>query len=337
MKSVRVIHGSTRFEFAETDLPRLRAGAVKVRILAAFLPPYFEHLPSGAWMTPPRPFTPGQCAIGVVEELGDGVEGFAPGQRVYCDMYVQGQGPVADQGFIGCFAIHPEGQHHLATWPDGTFADYFVGPEHCLTAIPDTVQTAPEVLCRLGWFATALEGFRRGGFRPGMTVAIHGASGLLGASAALLACAIGAGEVRLIGRRADHLAELARLDPRIRVEAAGDATPLDLILDCAGGDAAATTSALVTRLKRYGSTVFVGALSAPVAVDTSRLMRNSTSLVGSFWFSHETAADVLALVGSGALNLGAVRATTFALDQIGDAMKHSVAMSGGLTHVALKP
>lgn len=337
MKSVRVIKDVDHFTFAEVPVPVLRPGAVKVRILAAFLPPYFEHLPGGGWMTPPRPFTPGQCAVGVVEELGEGVEGLSPGQRVYCDMYVEGPGPAADQGFIGCFAIHPEARRHLACWPDGTFADYFVGPEHCLTAIPETVTAAPEVLCRLGWFATALEGFHRAGFRPGMRIAVHGASGLLGSSAALVACAIGAGEVRLIGRRSEALAELAGLDPRMTVEAAGDATPLDLVMDCAGGAASDSSAAAIARLNRYGAAVFVGALTAPLTIDASALMRNTNSLIGSFWFPHRTAGEVLSLIASGALDLGAISATTFPLDRIGEAMKHSVEHSGGLAHVALKP
>ena len=337
MKSVRVIAGSNRFEFDEIAPPPVRPGSVKVRILAAFLPPYFEHLPSGGWMTPPRPFTPGQCAIGVVEEVGEGVEGFTRGRSVYCDMYIEGPGPAADQGFIGCFAINAEAKRHLARWPNGTFADYFVGPEHCLTAIPDRVEVAPEVLCRLGWFATALEGFRRGGFRPGMTVAVNGASGLLGTSAALIACAIGAGEVRLIGRVHTAFDQIKKLDQRIRVEMSGDVTPIDFLIDCAGGDAAATSGALIARRNRYGTAVFVGALTAPLSIDTSRLMRNSNSLVGSFWFPHGTAAEVLALIGSGALDLSAVRATTFALEDIEGAMKHSVRHSSGLAHVALKP
>jgi threonine dehydrogenase-like Zn-dependent dehydrogenase len=66
-------------------------------------------------------------------------------------------------------------------------------------------------------------------------------------------------------------------------------------------------------------------------------MRNSNSLVGSFWFPHGTAADVLALIASGRLDLSPFRATRFALDDIEAAMRHSVEHSGGLAHVALHP
>lgn len=337
MKSVRVVDGVAHFTVEDVPRPGMRDGAVRVRIRAAFLPPYFADLPGGAWRTPARPFTPGQCAIGVVEEAADPGSPLQPGQTVYCDMYIDGSGAVPDHGFIGCFGLAPGAERHLAAWPNGTFAEEFVGPEHCFTRVPDGVVAAPEVLCRLGWFATALEGFRRGGFRPGSVVAVNGAAGTLGTSAALVALAIGAAEVRLVGRRTAVLGDLARLDGRLVVEEPADRTPLDFVLDCAGGSNTETTVALAERLRRFGNLTFVGALSERAAFDTSALMRNSNSLVGSFWFPHGTAADVLALMASGAIDLRNLQADCFSLDDIEAAMRHSVEHSGGLVHVALKP
>jgi threonine dehydrogenase-like Zn-dependent dehydrogenase len=256
---------------------------------------------------------------------------------VYCDMYIEGPGPEADHGFIGCFGLAPAASRHLAMWPNGTFAEEFVGPEHCFTPIPENVLTPPEILCRLGWFATALAGFRRGGFDAGRVVAINGAAGLLGTSAAMVALAIGAAQVRLVGRRTSVLQQVAALDRRIIVEGPDDQSPLDFVLDCAGGENASKSVALSERLRRFGNIVFVGALTAPAAFNTSLVMRNSNSVVGSFWFPHETAGDVLALIASRAIDLTAFRAETFDTDQISVAMKHSVQRSGGLAHVALKP
>lgn len=337
MKSVRVVEGNAQFVAQEVERPALPPGAVRVRIQAAFLPPYFEHLPSGSWQTPPRPFTPGQCAIGVVEETADPDSPLRRGQSVYCDMYIEGPGSEADHGFIGCFGLTPAAGRHLAKWPNGTFAEEFVGPEQCFTPIPDGMTTKPEILCRLGWFATALAGFRRGGFKPGSVVAINGAAGLLGTSAAFVALAIGAAQVRLVGRRTSIIQQVAALDSRIVVEGPDDKSPLDFVLDCAGGADASKSVSLSERLRRFGTIVFVGALTARAAFNTSLLMRNSNSVVGSFWFPHELAADVLALIAAGAIDLKAFRAETFDTDQIVAAMKHSVQHSGGLAHVAIKP
>ena len=337
MKSVRVVKDVWNFVTEEIDNPALPTGAVRVRIKAAFLPPFFQHLPGGGWGTPPRPFTPGQCAIGVVEELDASITGLRVGQLVYCDTYIEGPGDEADHGFIGCFGVGGGAARHLVNWPNGTFAEEFVGPEHCFTPIPQGVDAAPEILCRLGWFATALAGFERGGFRPGMTLAINGAAGMLGTAAALVAVAIGAANVRLVGRRKDVLAELATLNPRITVETDDDATPLDFVLDCAGGEDTGPTINLTERLRRRGVITFVGALAERAPVDTSLLMRNGNSMVGSFWFPHYMARDVLDLIASGAIDLSALRAECFGLDDIEAAMKHSVEKSGGLSHVALKP
>lgn len=337
MKAVRVLEGVSSYVVQDVTEPLLSEGAVRVRIEAAFLPPYFAGLPGGSWRTPSRPFTPGQCAIGKVIEVADPNSPLMPGQRVYCDTYISDNGPEADHAFLGCFGLAPGSARHLAKWPNATFAEEFVGPEHCFTPIPGHVGLPPEILCRIGWFGTSLAGFRRGGFRPGSVVAINGASGLLGTSAALLAVAMGASQVRLVGRRARVLAEVAALDPRFVVEMAGDSTPIDLAIDCAGGDDTGPTVALAARLRRFGSLVFVGALTTPAAFDTSHLMRNGNSLVGSFWFPRGTAADVLAMVGAGALNLKSLRAVSFPFAQIEEAMKRSVETAGGLFHVALTP
>ncbi|MCB1379625.1 MAG: hypothetical protein KDK89_14850 [Alphaproteobacteria bacterium] len=337
MKSVRVVEGASQFTVADIPRPVLEADSVRIKVEAAFLPPYFAGLPGGGWMTPARPFTPGQCAIGTVVETTYPFSPLKPGQRVYCDTYVSDGGPEADHAFMGCFGLAPGAARHLAKWPDGSFAEEFVGPEHCFTPIPSEVKAAPEILCRLGWFGTALAAFERGGFRPGTVVAVNGAAGLLGTSAAIMAAALGAAEVRLVGRRLDVLHEVAALDRRFVVEGRGDATPVDFVIDCAGGVDTTPTVALVERLRRFGSLVFVGALTSRAAFDTSSLMRNSNSLVGSFWFPRGTAARALGLIASGAIDLSPFRATVFALDQIASAMKHSAEQSGGLAHVALKP
>jgi threonine dehydrogenase-like Zn-dependent dehydrogenase len=326
-------------EFVERDIPppNLAAWAVRLRIEAAFLPPYFSALPGGSWMTPQRPFTPGQCAIGTVLQAPDSNTQLKPGQRVYCDTYVSSDSPDADHAFMGCFGLAPASARYLARWPNGTFAEEFVGPEHCFTPIPQSITAAPEQLCRVGWFATALAGFRRGGFRPGVVVAINGAAGLLGTSAALVAVAIGAAQVRLIGRRTAVLEEVAATNARLVVEQPGDTTPVDLVIDCAGGNDTTVTEALAGRLRRFGSLVFVGALANRASFDTSLIMRNGNSLIGSFWFPRGTAEDVLALIAARAIDLAPLRAKTFSLSQIGAAIKHSVEHSGGFDHVALKP
>ena len=102
-------------------------------------------------------------------------------------------------------------------------------------------------------------------------LAINGAIGLLGVSVVLTALALGAGEISVFGRRNEILKQLADLDPRVTV--GGDEGEFELVLECSGGNDPTRTEALIADLRRGGTAVFVGALTAPLSLDASRLMR----------------------------------------------------------------
>ena len=193
MKASRLLEGRKDFVIEDIPDPALRAGTVVVRVESAFLPTYFAALAAGDFATPRRPFTTGQCAIGVIEAVGEGASGITPGQRVYCDMFFasSGVGVDRDYGFIGCFGPGPDASRMLERWPNGTFAEKVLLPRECIVPVPEQIEVVPAVLCRLGWLATAYAGLERGRFTPGCRLAINGASGLLGASAVVI--------VRLIG------------------------------------------------------------------------------------------------------------------------------------------
>lgn len=336
MRAVQIIEGSNQFTVQELSRPERRSGGAIVRMEAALVAPYMAALPSGEWMTPPRPFIPGQCAIGVVEESDGGLQ---TGQRVYFDAYTGSNDPghpVADHGFLGCFAVAPGAQPALADWPNGSFAELIHAPEQCFSPIPDEIDIRSQILCRLGWFGTALAGLERGGFQPGMTLAINGATGLVGAGAVAVALALDAREVLITGRRTSILESLVALDPsRVRICDPRDDAPIDMLLDCAGGDDTEATKALIARLRRYGSAAFVGALSAPLSLDTSALMRNSNALIGSFWFTAGTRQHLLGLITKGKLDLSSFSATGFDLSEIDAAIACAQSEAGGLTHAVL--
>lgn len=337
MRAVQIIEDSNRFTVQDIGVPQRRPGGAIVRMEAALVASYMAALPLGDWMTPPRPFIPGQCAVGVVVE-GDGL--LRPGQRVYFDAYTGSNDPahpVADHGFLGCFAVAPAARAALADWPDGSFAELIHAPERCFTPIPRGIPATPDELCRLGWLGCAFAGLERGGFRPGMTLAINGATGLVGAGAVLLALALEAGEVQIFGRRTEILADLLRLDPaRVRVGDPDGDTAFDMVLDCAGGDETGVTEVLLGRLRRYGAAVMVGALTARVAVDTSALMRNGNALIGSFWFTQEMLHRLLALIEAGTLDLSGFAPQVFDLSEIEAAIAHAQSRAGGLRHTVLR-
>ena len=339
MKSVRVTQEHKHFVVANIDTPNVPDGHAVVGMQAALLAPYMAALPVGEWMTPPTPFTPGQCAVGVVEQAADDLR---VGQKVYFDAYVGSNDPndcAQNHGFIGCFAVAPGARAALAANPNGSFAEKIIAPATHFTPIPDNIEIPASVLCRLGWFGTALAGLERGGFRAGMTLAINGATGIVGAGAVLLALALGADKIRVFGRNKIALKQLVALDPtRIEIGDAEAIDPIDMLLECSGGDQTSVSEMLVGRLNRYGNAVFVGALTTPLNVDAAALMRNSNSLIGSFWFTPNTFTKLLGIIQLGALDVSPLSATIFELNDIQNAVSFNQTQSlGGLHHTVLVP
>ena len=338
MKSVRVTAGHKHFVVADIPEPEAAHGIAVIRTEAAFVAPYMAALPLGEWMTPPTPFTPGQCAVGIVEHAAGDLR---TGQRVYFDAYVgsnDAADPNQDHGFIGCFAVAAGAQAALAAHPDGSFAEQIAAPPSHFTVLPPTIDLPPGTLCRLGWIGTALGGLVRGMFRPGMTLAVNGATGFVGVGAVLLAHAMGAGKIHILGRNTTVLNALRETDRDvISTGDISDTSQIDMLLECSGGDNTATTEALIARLRRYGTAVFIGALTAPLAVDAAALMRNGNTLTGSLWFTPDMMQQLIGLITSGTLDLSPLQATTFGLDDIQTAIETASTPSIGLGHVALAP
>lgn len=337
MRAVRIIDGERDFTVQDLAASERRPGGAVVRMEAAMVASYMGALPSGAWMTPPRPFTPGQCAVGVVEE---GTDRLPEGQRVYFDAFTGGRSeadPAADHGFLGCFAVGEAALRDMSAWPDGSFAELIHAPEACFTPLPDT-GLSPQLLCRLGWLGTAYRGLEAGGGVAGRRIAINGATGVVGASAVVLALALGAAEIHVFGRNADRMAEIVALDPaRVSPGSSGSDAVFDLMLDCASGAAGETSSALVSRLRRFGRAVFVGGHSGPMTLDTAALMRNSNAVIGSYWFEREDLRRLIGMVKGGVLDLSAFRARAFGIGKIHDAIHHAATSGGGLEHTVLIP
>lgn len=338
MQAVRVITGHDGFVVQDIAAPAPKPGAVLVRMQAAMVASYMAQLPIGNWATPPRPFIPGQCAIGIVEQDAGGL---VRGQQVYFDAYTGSRDPAdpaRDHGFLGCFAVGDGALAALAEWPDGSFAETIRAPVACFTPLPPDLGVAPELLCRLGWLGTALHGLEQGGFRAGMRIAVQGATGIVGAGAVVLALAMGAAEVRIFGRRPAVLAQLSALDPRrIGIGMPRDDAPFDLVLDCAGGQGGAASAALAARLRRFASMVTVGGHQAPLALDAGQLMRNSNAVLGSYWFPRNCLRRLIGMVAADVLDLRLFRAERFGLAQIDQAIEFAGHGAGGLVHTVLVP
>jgi NADPH:quinone reductase-like Zn-dependent oxidoreductase len=160
----------------ETDRPVPGPGEVLVRVEAAGVGPWDAWVRAGRSVLPhPLPLTLGADLSGVVEEVGAGVEAFAPGDPVF---------GVTNAAFTGAHAevaITEAGR--LAPRPRRT------GPVEA-ASVPVVAVTAWQML------------FEQARVAPGQTVLVHGAAGNVGSYAVQLARRAGARVLATAGVRA---------------------------------------------------------------------------------------------------------------------------------------
>ena len=161
--------GPEVLRYRELPVPEPGAGQVRVRLHAVGVNPADTYIRTGtyAFFKPELPYTPGFDGAGVVDEVGAGVEGVGPGDRVFV-------GALGTPGWSGAYAelavVDAAGVHPLPST-----LSYGQG-------------AAVGVPCVTAWRAL----FQKAGLRPGETVLIHGASGGVGVPATQLASDAGA-------------------------------------------------------------------------------------------------------------------------------------------------
>ncbi|WP_435076187.1 NADPH:quinone reductase [Halococcus sp. AFM35] len=168
MRAVRFHdHGGPEvLDIEEIDEPSPGAREVLVEVHAAGINPVDTYFREGAYDPFTLPMIPGTDFAGEVRETGEGVEGFAPDDRVYGT----GIGRNHHGGYAECAAVPADRLVHL---PDG---------------VNTTTAGAAGVAGVTAWRALV----DHAGLEPGETCLIHGGSGGVGHVAVQLAAATGA-------------------------------------------------------------------------------------------------------------------------------------------------
>jgi len=150
------------YRLIEVEPPSPGPGQVLVRVAACGVG-YVDALVSlGRYQVkPPLPHIPGQEVGGVVEAVGEGVEGLSAGDRVMAQAM-------------------------------GGFQELALADARAVAKIPDAMSAAQASGFRINYI-TALHGLRdRAALQPGETVLVFGAAGGVGAAAIQVAKAMGA-------------------------------------------------------------------------------------------------------------------------------------------------
>ena len=354
MKAARFHQPGQPLRVEEIPDPVIEPGAAIVKVLAAFVPPYFGEMIDGtvSYPLPPLPFTPGMDTVGEIEQIGADVSGLELGQLVFCDHFYNtvNIGGRAESCYVGAFGKGEHSGRIMARWRDGSFAQKLMLPAECFTPLVGAQDVDPALLVRLGWLGTCYGAFLRSNFRPGHTVVVNAATGLVGTAGVLLALAMGAGKIVALGRKIEVLEELVSLDPKRIASVPITGTPddadtiaavsggADIVLDAVGDieDATPTMNALGS-LRAYGNGLLVGGCMGDLSLNYKWLLDKQITLLGSSWYPRTGNSEMIAMIANRALDITALRARKFPLEQANDAVSWAAVGPGGLEHAALVP
>ena len=257
---------------SELETPEPGPGELRIAVHAAGLNFADTLMIAGKYQEKPAfPFAPGLEAAGVVEALGPGLEGPAPGTRVLA---------LTDCGAYAESAI-------------ARASDVFPIPERMdfVTAagFPITYGTAHGALT---W---------RGHLQSGEVLLVHGAGGGVGLAAVEVGKALGArviatarGAVKLMLAKdhgADHVIDTAEADIRAEVKALTEGRGADVVFDPIGGEVFESS---LRATAWAGRLIVIGFAAGQVPqIPANILLVKNLSAVGLYWGGYRRHAPAL--------------------------------------------
>jgi (R,R)-butanediol dehydrogenase / meso-butanediol dehydrogenase / diacetyl reductase len=301
MKALRW-YGNKDLRYVDAPEPSPGAGQLKIKVsLAGICGSDLKEYAYGPNLIPldKVPITIGHEFCGTVAEVGKGVKGFKPGDRVsgvgntYCGKcYVCKKGLYnlcVNQGFAGLFT-------------DGCMAEYFVHEAYSCYKLPGNVSDEKGALVEP--LAVALHAVGQAHLKPGETVAILG-DGTIGLCCLLAARAVGVSEVYMIAKHkgrgglASKLGATAVIysdecDPVKKLQELTGGIGANAAIECVGRPE--TPQLAVELVQRGGIAVIVGIFEQKGTLDYSTITFTEKTMVGSSIYIDEgrTAIELMA-------------------------------------------
>lgn len=331
----------------EVDIDKPREGEVLLRVRSAGVCHSDLYVLEGA--TPvPTPLVPGHEAVAVVEEVGPGVDRFAPGDVVVtsfiwpcgrCRNCASGRENLCERfaevrlkGVLldGTTRLKLGDGTPLRVFLGGLWAEEAVVPASALAKLPRSLHDRPEMAMLGCAYLTAYGAVvNTGSVQPGDVVAVVGTGGV-GLAAVQMARAMGA-RVIAVGRNPEKL-KLARemgaeiVDVRDgaveAVKKLTDGRGADVVIEAVGTDS--TVDLSVEIAAPGGRVVLVGLMpvghKAPVHV--ARVVRGGIALLGSYGARPRVdLPKVVTLVERGLLRPDLLARDFFKLEEVNEAVE----------------
>lgn len=346
-------------------VPRPRLGEVLVRVKACGIvpnmgnvinnwPSWFPHQP-----LPKFPAIFGLDPAGVVEELGAGVIGIEPGQRVYvsplrscgsCKPCVAGRRTQCKYFTLnGYFSTSRDGQKIFDVNPYAGFSEYMLAPAQSIVKIPASMSF--EKAGRMGYLGTAYGALRNAQAGPGQVAFIDGITGTLGVASTILCLAMGVSRILGTGRNEDLLRRVKAIAPnRIEVMSLGSGSSgawgmartddfgVDFVISALGARAPVETMIdSMVALKRGGKLIVIGGVADPLPVNMKWLMDEQIQIIGSNWFTTEQGQELADMVGGGVIDLSYLYDHVYPLSRVNEAISGLKERDGGFSNYVVCP
>jgi NADPH:quinone reductase-like Zn-dependent oxidoreductase len=308
----------------EIDDPRPGPGEVTIRIRAAALNHLDVDVREGSSRFPVAfPHILGVELAGEIEQVGDGVDGWSPGDRV--NPYIMatcGQCRFCRTGRESlCLAAG-----FISFSTGGGYAEKVAVAERQLVRIPDEVSFEDAAALQVAFATSWHMLFTRGRLQAGETVLINSVGSGIGSAAVQLAKQAGA---FVIGNassdeKLDRARELgldvginhATQDVAEEVTRITDGAGVDLVYEHVGGE---LFQQGLDSLSKDGRLVICGGHSGEVVpFDIIPFFRTQKSVIGSFVYTREEVEKAFALAARGSIK--PLVHTTFPLEQAAEAM-----------------
>lgn len=281
-----------QYRWGEVPTPEPGPGEVRLRVRATALNHMDLWLTTGMPRPPSFPHVPGNDVAGVVDTLGDGVSGWAPGDEVVVNTALvpaaaleRGLDSVLDPG------MRLLGEH---TW--GGHGEYCVVPAHNLEHKP-AGRTWAEAAAYPVCGTTAWRLLRRARLQPGETVLVTGIGGGVATFAMILAKQMGA-QVFATSRDEEKRKRAVELGADDAFDS-DEPYPItaDVVVDSIGP---ATWDKAIRTLRHGGRMCVCGGTSGPkVELNLPRLFFKQLDIIGASCGSQEEFRHVTDLVAKG--------------------------------------
>lgn len=267
---------------------------------------------------------PGHEPAGEVAEVGPGVTGLAPGDRVAVHLAI-GCGSCAhcQAGFyMLCTRLKV-----LGFDVDGGDADFFVVPERNCLPLPDELSFVTGALMT-DMIGTQFNTQQRLGVRGGQTIAVVGL-GPMGAAAVAVAHGLGSRVVavdvlderlKLASRLgADHLINNSSTDAAAEIAALTAGRGVDVAIDCSGAPSGQNLALDVAA--KQGGVAFVGESQATQINPSDQVIRKLLTVLGGWYFPVWQWADIVRFVQDRAVPVEDLVTHRFSLEEAPEAFR----------------